>query len=175
MQVSRYVAFLKGINVGGNKKLPMAELKSLMENNGFSEVKTILASGNVCFKLKSGSIEDLQPIVEKHFGFPTDILIFNYSVIQEIIKFDPFKGIKMHDKIRLYVTFYKDQPAHPIAIPYTSEDESFKIISSINNFIFSILDLNFSGTTDAMKILEKHYGKKITTRNYNTILKLNTL
>lgn len=146
-----------------------------MERHGFSEVKTLLASGNVCFKANENLIDKLQPIVEKHFGFATDILIFNYSVIQEIIKFDPFKGIETHDKIRLYVTFYKDQPDRPIAIPNTSEDQSFKIISSISNVIFSVLDLSISGTTDAMMILEKHYGKKITTRNYNTILKLNTL
>lgn len=175
MKDSRYVAFLRGINVGGNKKVPMAELKTLMERHGFSEVKTLLASGNICFNAKEQKLDTLQPIVEKHFGFTTDILIFNYSIIQEIIRFDPFRGVKMHDEISLYVTFYKNQSDRAITIPYTSEDKSFKIISSLKNVIFSVLDLNFSGTTDAMKILEKHHGKKITTRNYNTILKIGTL
>ena len=47
-----WAALLKGVNVGGNRKLPMAELKLFLEGLGFADVKTLLASGNVVFTAK---------------------------------------------------------------------------------------------------------------------------
>lgn len=47
--LERYAAFLRGINIGGNKKVPMADLKKMLEKIGFSNVQTILVSGNVVF------------------------------------------------------------------------------------------------------------------------------
>ncbi|MBI2267695.1 MAG: DUF1697 domain-containing protein [Armatimonadetes bacterium] len=50
--MTRHAAFMRGINVGGHKKVPMAALKEVMESAGFQDVKTILASGNVLFSAK---------------------------------------------------------------------------------------------------------------------------
>ena len=47
--MAKFVAFLRGINAGGNKKVPMKELKEVFENHGFEEIKTLLATGNVNF------------------------------------------------------------------------------------------------------------------------------
>ena len=59
-QKSVVVAFLRGINVGGHHKVPMAELKTTLVGMGFSNIKTLLNSGNVVFTAPARKIEVLE-------------------------------------------------------------------------------------------------------------------
>jgi hypothetical protein len=70
------------------------------------------------------------------------------------------------------VTFLKEEPKTGLKIPYASDDESFRIIGLTDKAIFSVVDLEKTGTADAMNMLEKEFGKSITTRNYNTIVRI---
>ena len=58
--MKRYVAFLRGVNISGKNKVPMAELKKAFEKIGFSEVKTYLNSGNVIFSCEEDNIRKLR-------------------------------------------------------------------------------------------------------------------
>ncbi len=173
--MQKFVALLRGINVGGNKKVPMAELKKVLEKAGLKNVKTILASGNVVFESESG-IKQLQTIIssaiEKAFEFPVPVLLRTHAEIKEIILLDPFKRIKATPKTRLYMTFLSGKSKNGQSSGYVSPDKSFEIISSWKNTVFSVLDLSVSNTPEAMNALEKICGKNITTRNWNTILKI---
>ncbi len=183
--MQKYVALLRGINVGGNKKVPMAELKKVLEKSGLINVKTLLASGNVVFSHRDGfpesnsnilQLQTLIPsIIEKEFGFPVPALLRTHKEIEKIIELNPFKEIKVTPQIRLYVTFLSENSKDKSSITYISPDKSFKIISSFDRTVFSILDLSISNTPEAMNMLEKIYGKNITTRNWNTILKIANL
>lgn len=172
-----YAVFLRGINVGGNKKVPMAELKKMLEKMGFADVKTLLASGNVMLSSKKENIAALTKrianAIEKEFGFPVPVLIREMTRLEEMAKTDPFKGITVTKEIRLYVTFLSETPKTKLKIPYTSEDKSFHIFRVEDDVIYSVLDLSKgSGTVDAMAIVEKEFGKLVTTRNWNTIEKM---
>jgi len=183
--MQKYVALLRGINVGGNKKVPMAELKKVLEKSGLINVKTLLASGNVVFSQRDGfpesnsnilQLQTLIPsIIEKEFGFPVPALLRTHKEIEKIIELNPFKEIKVTPQIRLYVTFLSENSKDKSSITYISPDKSFKIISSFDRTVFSVLDLSISNTPEAMNMLEKIYGKNITTRNWNTILKIANL
>ena len=173
--MQQYVALLRGINVGGNKKVPMAELKKVLEKGGLKNVKTILASGNVVFEsgLKISELSSvISSVIEKAFGFPVPVLLRTHREIKDLISLNPFNGIKVTPKTRLYVTFLSGKPKDVIPSRYTSPDKSFRIISSPDKAVFSVLDLTVSNTPEAMNALEKMYGKNITTRNWNTILKI---
>lgn len=165
------VAFLRGINVGGNKKVPMAELKSLCEKNKLQNVITLLNTGNVIF---DGSISsfDFEKILKTHFGFDVPVIIIKHKKIAELVKSNPFQSVVITAKTRLCVTFCPNQCDSKIDFPYISSDKSFQIIGVRENMVFSVLDLNKKKTTDAMKVLEKKFGKNITTRNYNTVEKI---
>ena len=172
----KYAAFLRGINVGGNKKVPMAKLKNVLEDMGFAEVRTLLASGNVLFDAKKESLPTLEKKIaaelEKQFGFTIPVLLREVSDVENIIESGPFKGINVTKDTRLYVTFLLENHKSAMKIPYASPDKSFRIIRLDDDSVFSILDLSKSGTPEAMSILEKEFGKHITTRNWNTIMKV---
>lgn len=175
--VHRYIAFLRGINVGGNKKVPMADLKKMLEKMGYTDVKTLLNSGNAIFNTDETSApvlaEKIEAQIEKTFGFGAHTIIRSIAEIEKLVRAHPFKGITVTPATRLYVTFLTDKPKSTLAIPYESEDGLYRILSANDAQICSVLTVtDTKNTTDAMKILEKEYGKNITTRNWNTVEKM---
>jgi uncharacterized protein (DUF1697 family) len=173
----RYVALLRGINVGGNKKVPMADLKKMMEKMGYKNVKTLLNSGNAMFDATEKSTAALKKAFEaqfeKTFGFDSHTIIVPIADIETLLKKNPFKGIKVTPATRLYVTFISEKPKSTLKIPYESDDKLYRILSVSDSYICSVLTVtDTKNTTDAMKILEKEYGKSLTTRNWNTVEKM---
>jgi len=170
----KLIALLRGINVGGHHKVPMAELRKEMENLGFSKVVTLLNTGNVIFETQETT--DLETKIEVHlqkvFGFSVPVLLRNFEEIIAMVKSNPFENIEVNENIRLYVTFLKNEPKNKLNLPYLSKDESFRVIAVRNKIIFSILDLSKGKTVKGMDDLGQLFGKEITTRNWNTIIKI---
>jgi uncharacterized protein (DUF1697 family) len=76
--MTSYVALLRGINVGGHRKVPMAALRETAEALGLRNVRTYVASGNLVFEtgLKAGGLEaKLEKAIEDRFGFPVDVIV----------------------------------------------------------------------------------------------------
>ncbi|MCC5917859.1 MAG: DUF1697 domain-containing protein [Cryomorphaceae bacterium] len=167
------IGFLRGINVGGHHKVPMAELRTKLNDIGCNNVRTLLNSGNFMFETKQANIQDLEHKIENHisnsFGFPIPVILKTQKEISELIDDNPFEKINIHKNIRLYVTFLKDLPKVKLVLPYFSEDKTYQIISIKNKIILSVLDLTTTNTPKGMNDLEKLFGKSITTRNWNTI------
>ncbi len=170
----RYVAFLLGINVG-KRQVKMEPLRELLEEMGYRNVKTILASGNVVFdsdqkdhlKLK----ETLEEKLSAKFGFTIQVIVREFESLQELARRQPFKGIPVTDQTRLYVTFLSEKPINTSEIP----GEEFRVLKVTDTEVLSVKILKEgSGTVDAMAILTKMFGKNITTRNWNTIERLLT-
>jgi uncharacterized protein (DUF1697 family) len=168
--------FLRGINVSGHHKVPMAELRQILTDMGFTNVKTLLNSGNIVF---DGAEHDIQQLEEKLetklnqvFNFKIPLILITKTALNELIQLNPFEEIKMHQELRLYVSLLKKTPQVTFNLPYISNDKGFTIISIHNNIICSMLDLSKTKTPAGMKVLENHFGKNITTRNWNTILKM---
>jgi len=173
----KLVALLRGINVGGHHKVPMAELKTLLTNLSCNNVKTILNSGNVVFETKKKDIAGLERIIEmaltENFGFPIPVILIPHKQINELVNDDPFANGEIHKNIRLYVSFLKEPSTTKLKLPYISNDKVFTIIGVRDKFIVSVLDITTSNTPKGMEDLEKLFGKNITTRNWNTIVKIN--
>lgn len=178
-QPVRLIAFLRGINVGGRHKVPMAELKSTLAAMGFSDIQTLLNSGNVVFSTERTDIPALEKKIaqtlEETFGFPIPVLVRTMEDVQALITRDPFKNIEVHQDTRLYVTFFRDDVEDKLILPWTSPDGSLEILSANNKMLLSVLDISKGKTTDAMRLLERHYTTDLTTRNWNTVIKLNDL
>lgn len=172
-QLITYVAFLRGINVGGNKKVPMAELKTVLQKMNLQQPVTLLNSGNVIFDTTEDSPSTLEreisEALKNQFGFPVPTIIRKAETIQQLVKKNVFQSVLESENTRLYISFLSEPHQSEINYPYKSEDQSFTILSEDEQHVFSFLDLTKSKTVKAMKILEQHYGKNITTRNLNTI------
>ena len=175
-QQDALVAFLRGINVGGHHKVPMAELKATLAGMGFSNIKTLLNSGNVVFTTAPTDIAALEArmteALEKKFGFPIPVLIRKMEDIQGIVASNPFKDIEVHKDLRLYITFLRNDVKDNLNLPWTSPDGAFRILSSDDKMLVSTVDISKTKTTDAMNVLDKNFTKDITTRNWNTLVKI---
>ncbi len=175
-QNKRYIAFLRGINVSGHHKVPMADLKKEFEKLGFENVITILNSGNVIFNWKKDSLKTIEKIISTHlesyFKFPIPTIIRKSESVFKLIKDDPFKDIIISKDIRLYISFLKVDAKSTIELPWVSDDNSFEILNKRNGNIWSVLDLSISKSPRAMGVFEKYFGKDITTRNWNTIKRI---
>ncbi len=155
----------------------MKELATALEKVGFKNVKTLLNSGNVLVdtteKNSSTIAKKIEAIIENKFGFGAHTIVRPIEDLVTLAKTDPFKGIAVTDATRLYITFLSEKPASKLQIPYMSPDKSYRILRVTPTEIISVLTLSASaGTTEAMGILEKEFGKNITTRNWNTVQKL---
>ena len=172
-----YVAFLRGINVGGNKPIRMADLQKAFESLRFTNVKTVLASGNVLFDAPPSRPAALTAAIEKKlkqaFGTEIPVLVRTLKELQRLAESEPFRGVAVTPQTRLYVTFLTEKPASKLKIPYASPDRGFRILRVTACEVCSVVILTPQhGTLDLMGFLEKEFGKRITTRNWNTVLRL---
>ena len=173
----RYAAFLRGINVGGNVLVKMADVKKLFEALGFENVQTVLASGNILFESGEQSANKLASTIaaalEKKYQRAIGVIVRSINDLQKIADSKPFKDIDAMPATRLYVTFLSEKPNSTLKIPYISPEKDFTILAVTNSEIVSVLTVGEKrGTTDAMNIIEKEFGKNVTTRNWNTIEKI---
>jgi uncharacterized protein (DUF1697 family) len=174
--MNRYVAFLRGINVGGHHKVPMARLRQEMKTLGYKNVITLLNSGNIIFEAPDGQMERLEDSISGHleqvFGFSVPVILRRADEILDLIANDPFKVVNITDDIRLYILFLKHMPDQVPELPWKSEDNSCRILEIRGKNIFSVFDISITKTPKGMEELEKLFGKEITTRNRNTIQRI---
>lgn len=176
--MAKYAAFLRGINVGGNKPVPMERLKKALESLGFQNVKTLLASGNVVFEAPSMPAGALVKRIEKKlsetFDHEISTITRTAAKLQALADSEPFKGIRATPRTRLFVTFLPGKPTTSLKIPYESPDKSFRILRLTGGEVCSVLTLGpqWAKNLRQMNILEKEFGKKITTRTWNTVVKV---
>lgn len=171
----RYVAFLRGINLG-KRRVKNDQLLNIFTSLGFKDVKVLIASGNVLFTADDSNESRVTSTVEKglqdELGFTVDTMLRTADEIQAMLKRDPFKGITVTKATRLYVTLLSEASTSTMKLPYNSDDGNFRIISRTDREVYSVLTVEDGGrTVDLMAILEKEYGKRATTRNWNTIVK----
>jgi uncharacterized protein (DUF1697 family) len=170
----KYIAFLRGINVGGKNKIKMIDLKNAFELTGFSTVKTLLNSGNVVFETKQQDakkiIATIEETIEKNFGFKINVLIRSINEIKNLVHTNPFNTLILTPQISLYVTFLSEKPKKIALASYNIPGSDFRIVQITNHEICSMI--TFGKTIDAMNMLEKTFGNKITTRNWNTVKKI---
>jgi uncharacterized protein (DUF1697 family) len=84
----KYIALLRGINIGGNKKNKMADLRDLLTANGFENVKTYIQSGNVAFENSTETVADLTTkmmrLIQEKYGFEVKVIIKTAIEIEKI-------------------------------------------------------------------------------------------
>lgn len=177
--MGEYAGFLRGINVGGHNKIEMAALRQALSDAGLRKVKTLLASGNVLFESDSNEAENVQKqiegILQQTFGQAIHVVLRSREQIAALVESDPFHGVEVTPQTRLYITFL---PAAPKSLPAKEEiatAEDFQVLGVTPTEVVTVLNLGAGGgTADSMLVLEKVFGKQVTTRNWNTIQKVHS-
>jgi len=171
----RYVAFLRGINVGGNKLIKMDALAAAFTSAGFRNVKTYIASGNVIFDSRAKA-DTLAKKIERKllqtFGHQIAVMVFPLTDLEALAKHSPFKRVK-HDKdVMLFVVLLRSE-GPGVKLPFESRTENFKVIAIQDRAAFIVARRKKTGWFGfPNNFIEKEFGVAATTRNWSTIEKV---
>jgi len=170
------ISILRGINVSGQKKIPMAELKTLYHELKFKNIATYIQSGNVIFSTGQTNFKTLsrkieQKIFEK-YGFHVPVIIRTADEMQSAINNNPFLKIKNIAIDKLHVTFLEDNPNndHIEKIKaYQYEPDKFIIVGK--EVYLSCPD-GYGRTKLTNTFFESKLKVRATTRNWRTVNEL---
>jgi len=167
-----YVAFLRGINVGGHNIVPKVKLLNVFVSLGYLHVCVYKQSGNIIFQTEQTNEEVIRKGIQKelHALLDKDIEVFlrSLSYLQELVKSNPFENVDSKNASFL-VTFFPiapapPTPAFPIKIPKTNAE----IIKFNKTEAYSVTH-GFGEGEKSNPFLEKTLKTKATTRNWNII------
>ncbi len=175
----RYVAFLRGINVSGQKIIKMEYLKEVFLSFGFKNVSTFIQSGNVIFDSDESDIHTLTNILEdnllKTLGYKVQVIIRTFQELSDMVKSDPFKAFETVENIKFYVTFLSANPDREFVLPMISPKNDVEIFA-INKLDFYCISKIQNGSYGFPNLfIEKEFRIPATTRNWNTICKISKL
>ena len=172
-----FISILRSINVSGQKKILMADLKALYESLHFKEVATFIQSGNVVFKSDS-KLTDVQLAqkIEKAIGakynFDVPVIIRSIEEWKKAISQNPFVREKNIDLKKLHITFLSEVPASENVESIKSNDYLPDQFVIIEKEIYLHTPEGYGETKLSNNFFEKKLKTKATTRNWNTINKL---
>lgn len=172
-----YAALLRGINVGGSRKLPMADLRALLEELGHTRVRTYLQSGQAVFGAERGDEEslaaELARAIEKRFGFAVDVLVRDHDYLAAIADACPFPADSLEPK-QLHVTYFS-APVTPERFAEIDQaafrPEEFRL-GDRALYLYAPDGLGRSKLAEVLSRPRVTKGLIATSRNWNTVRKL---
>ena len=173
--MNKYISILRGINVSGQKKILMSDLKRLYESIGFKEVVTYIQSGNVIFETneKDSEIEIASKIEEailKQYSFEVPVIVFKNSELKKWIDSNPFLKDESLEE-RLYFTFLNKIP-DSLLVEQLQGDYSPEKFEIRDKVIYFYCPIGYGKTKLSNTFFENKLKVKATTRNFKTTFKL---
>ena len=177
--MKRWAALLKGVNVGGNRKLPMADLKAFLEGLGLTDVKTLLASGNVVFSAKESDAAALEARIEKaaaeQIGLTTEFLLRDAADLDRVIAANPFAQAAADHPNHLLVAFHRDAFPAGLAEAAMQLNEGPERLHAIGRELYIDYPEDIGHSTLHKAMAKLKFPKVATARNWNTVGKLRAL
>ena len=174
-QPTPYIALLRGINVGGNHRIKMADLKACFEKMGFTDVITYIQSGNVLFK-SQGTEEDLIHTIEqtlaKKFGYPIPVVVLSYHNLAQTVVTAPAGFGSDPDTYRYDVIFIKSPLTAKEALEKISTKEGVDQVSAGKHALYFSRLTAKATQSKLSKVITLPIYKNMTIRNWNTTTKL---
>lgn len=175
----RYVALLRGINVGGNTMIKMTELKAAFEGCGCQNVVTYINSGNLAFDVATDGAEEalvslIEKAIETGFGKQIPVMIREQAAIDKILVNNPFEG-EFESHKEMHVLFLREEmPAEKIdqLMAAAPEGERFAVIG---REIYCHLPSGVADSLLGKSFIEKKLKVAVTGRNWRTVQKLAVL
>jgi uncharacterized protein (DUF1697 family) len=165
----RYAAFLRGVSPMNAK---MAQLRQCYEAAGFTEVKTVLSSGNVVFDHRKTSVAALQRKAEAAMqaDLPQSFLAIVRPVeaLQDLLAADPFAAFRLPAGAKRVVTFLREPPSARLSLPL--EVGGARILALRGQEVLTAYVPQRDNPV-FMNLIEKTFGKEITTRTWDTVRK----
>lgn len=172
----RYIALLRGVNVGRAKRVAMADLRKLVEDLGHTGVRSLLNSGNLVFDAVVPPVDAAQQIeaaITLHLGVSARVFVFASHEVTEIIDDNPLLHVAT-DHARLFVFLLAGEPQRALAADLCGQNWAPETVALGRRAVYvwcpqGLLD------SAAAAALGKRLGDGATSRNWNTMIKLHGL
>ncbi|MGJ8548027.1 DUF1697 domain-containing protein [Winogradskyella wichelsiae] len=171
-----YIALLRGINVGGHRKVSMQELRTLLSKSGLENVQTYIQSGNILFQShiddKTALENKIQNLILTHFGFEVPVLVLLRSELEIIFNNCPFSDDKKESSYFVILSNIPNKNLIKTTSEKTYPDDDYKIL---NNCIYLFCSKGYGKSKFNLNYFEKKLDVNATARNCKTIVKLLSL
>lgn len=183
----RYIALLRGINVGGNTMIKMTELKAVFEECGFENVATYINSGNVAFdvlqrparskgtpEIELALVETIEQAIQTRFAKQIPVMIRERSAIADILANNPFAG-QFESHKELHVLFLKEEMAAEKLEQLLAAAPEGERYAVIGRELYCHLPKGVIDSLLGKSFIQKKLKIAVTGRNWRTTEKLATL
>jgi uncharacterized protein (DUF1697 family) len=172
-----YICLLRGVNVGGNNRLPMKELRSLLETIGLENVRTYIQSGNIVFRSEEADVSKLaagiSAAIKDSFGFEPLALVLSGEEFDEALAANPYPEAESEPKT-LHLYFLASAPANPdleVLEALKQESERFQLTDRV----FYLHAPNGIGRSKLAAKIEKSLAEPVTARNWRSVTQIKNL
>jgi len=172
--LNTHIVLLRGINVGGHRKIKMVDFKQLLLAHGFQNVRTYIQSGNIILEstLKNAAVkEQIESLIIENYGFQVTAFVLKAKELARILKNNPFVGRRVPIE-KLYCTFLENQPnqaAKALLLEFNSKDQEFVFDGALLYFCYHI---GYGKSKVTNPFVERKLKIQGTTRNWKTMTKL---
>jgi uncharacterized protein (DUF1697 family) len=170
MGTTRYAAFLRGVSPS-NARMP--DLAAAFEAAGFTDVRTVLSSGNVLFTSRPGARAALErraeAAVAARLGRPFPAIVREVDALRELLASDPFAAFRLPRAAKRVVTFLRDAPRRAPALPV--ERDGARVLRLLGDAALSAYVPGPRGPV-FMQLIEATFGTDVTTRTWDTVAKV---
>lgn len=171
-KMTKYIILLRGINVGGHRKVPMAELRELFTMSGFKNVQTYIQSGNMILESSYNSKKiktTAEELILQHFGFEATTLVKTESELKTIFDSCPFQNDVKEKSYFMMLGSMPDREGLEEVSELSYKGEEINIT---NNCIYFFSANGYGRTKFNSNFFERKLKVNATARNYKTMLKL---
>ena len=174
VSMTTWIALFRGLNVAGSHRLPMADLKAMVEQNGCSDVQTYIQSGNVVFRSRQSDgarlAKELSAAVSRSHGFESRVVLLTRGELEHVMADNPFKQGSLNAR-SLHVFFLAERPKAPnldslAAVKAPTEDFALK-----DRVVYLSAPDGFGRSKMAQRV-ERLLGVEATARNWRTVTTL---
>jgi len=173
----RYTALLRGVNVGGGKKIAMADLRAAIERLGYEDVRTLLNSGNVVFSARDRSLQKIAAALEKtilsDLGVSTRVTVLDANEFAQIMEENPLLEYADNPS-RLHVAFFRDPTAGERLAAIAGEARPPDILAIGTRAGYLWLPNGMSASKLPLAI-DKLLRDDVTVRTWGTVIKIRAL
>jgi uncharacterized protein (DUF1697 family) len=173
--VTTFIALLRGINVGGNRKVPMADLRALCDAAGFTDVKSYIQSGNLVFASKGtdqATEKKLEAAIEERFGFAVEVIVRSAKEWATYAKGNPFRDESKTDGKHVVLLLSKAKPKADAAATLGPRALAGEVIESVGDALWIYYPKGIGDSKLTPALLDRAVGSTVTARNWQTVTEL---
>jgi uncharacterized protein (DUF1697 family) len=165
----KYVLLLRGVNVGGQRQVPMARLRDMLQALGYADVVTYINSGNVVFSSDtSPSKEQVSRAIHEEFGFDVPVLILSAENVIAIASAIPADWTNNRTEQKADVLYLFDEVNSPEILQQINGRPEFEELMYVDHAVLSRVERRYQTKSSLLKLMGTDLYKKITIRNVTT-------